>query len=357
LDFYQVYTFNSIDIPEYYEKQLLNLLQCHYISNESITHNITSDELFSKFKGFSNSCYISVYHPKKIQLIESSQDEKNIQLNFSNNISGCITSKPIYFVFRPTLNDTYYEQMIIYFIDYLCIQREDDYKTISRKLLQTHEHNQRIYNPNIHVSIIKKEVELFDGVIPLVSYDTYTYTIPKIKPFNSSLKYYIEKINEENINLISDFFQNSLDNKTHNIYFDIIIFIELNNLLLLIKNNIYHIYCLKHKNNVFAIYFFKNMKNNYDNIEGNSIQLVSSIMKCKSPEVFYKGFINALSDLKKTYKDFKILLIDNIGHNTTILYNWSQYNKQTLCHQSAYYLLNYIYPNSPMFKERCFILF
>ena len=63
--------------------------------------------------------------------------------------------------YKSTLHEFHYEKLSIYFIDYLCIHRQEKQKELNRKLLQTHEYNQRLFNPNIKVSLIKKEMDFF----------------------------------------------------------------------------------------------------------------------------------------------------------------------------------------------------
>ena len=99
------------------------------------------------------------------------------------------------------------------------------------------------------------------------------------------------------------------------------------------------------------------MRTYYEDSEGNTVQVLSSIMNCSSYELFYYGFINSLSTILKLNKDVKMLLFDDIAHNSALLRNWSQQNIPIFSNQNAYYLMNFIYPCSPMLKERCFILF
>ena len=67
--------------------------------------------------------------------------------------------------------------MKINFVDYLCVNRKQNQKKVYRELLQTHEYNTRILNKNVQCSLIKKEIELFEGIIPFVNYNTFTYKL------------------------------------------------------------------------------------------------------------------------------------------------------------------------------------
>ncbi len=350
LDLHQINTYNILDITDEQNNEFLNLLQCYYIPTENITHNISLSELNSYFIGCYEPCYISFHYPKKIIT-----DNSQILINYTTNFNACITSRPFNFYIRSQLTDSIYDKHYIYFIDYICSQRNEIKQNINRKLLQTHLYNQSVLNPSINISIIKKDFELLEGVVPFVSYFTYTYHLSKIKMVELPDHYYIESINENNFHLLIDFF-NNINNQTNTAYFDTFIFSDVSNIMSLIKNKLLYIYCLKKKKSIYGFYFFKNTKTLYDNIEGSSVQLIASIINCSSLIIFYKGFINSLYTLKKINKEHKILLIDDINHNQFILNFWNQNNQSIFSNKSAYYLINYIYPPSPLLKERSFIL-
>ena len=60
--------------------------------------------------------------------------------------------------------DNIYTQIPMYFIDFLCIHREHLPLKKTRELFQTHEYNQRIKNSNIVGSLIKREIDLLEGM-------------------------------------------------------------------------------------------------------------------------------------------------------------------------------------------------
>ena len=61
--------------------------------------------------------------------------------------------------------------------------------------MQSHEHNQRCLNNNICVSLIKKEIELFSGIIPFVKYNTFTYKLRNTKVQTLPKGYFIVELN------------------------------------------------------------------------------------------------------------------------------------------------------------------
>ena len=200
-------------------------------------------------------------------------------------------------------------------------------------------------------------MNLFDGVVPLVTYYSHTYRLNNTKLTELPDHYFIEEIKETNLHLLSDFFIHSSENTSKTMYFDVILFSDMNIVLALIKQKLLYVYCLKRENNIHAFYFFKNMRTYYEDAEGTTLQVLSSIMNCSSYELFYCGFVNSLTTILKLNKDIKMMLFDDIAHNSVLLRYWSQQNRPIFSNQNAYYLMNFIYPCSPMLKERCFILF
>ena len=193
----------------------------------------------------SEPCYISLFHDKLIQ----NNGELDVKVLINPEPNGCITSRPYKIFYRPTLTESIYTSDMVYFMDFLCVKRERDIKNINRQLLQTHEYNQRTKNPNVLISLIKKEIDLFEGIIPLVKYKTVSYYIPVLRFTELPPDFQIIRIESSNISVLTDY----LYNITHNNYkdvenmFDFCILQDTSYYLSLINKGIIHIYCLKMK--------------------------------------------------------------------------------------------------------------
>ena len=73
--------------------------------------------------------------------------------------------------------------------------------------------------------------------------------------------------------------------------------------------------------------------------------------------VYYSGFINSMYKvLKEKQNKYKMLMIENIGHNNNIIPLWETYNRPIFENKTAYYLYNFIYPCSPLLPERTLII-
>ena len=110
LDLSQIRTYHYLDITEYQQNEITNLLQCYYIPTERITHNITNEDLITYFSGHIEPCYLSLYQPKSFQVIDSSYNQPNIQVTQTEHALGCITSRPINMLYKSTLHEFHYEK-------------------------------------------------------------------------------------------------------------------------------------------------------------------------------------------------------------------------------------------------------
>jgi len=354
-DFHQVETVPYSECSQHMKQSLVNLLQCYYIPSEKILHTITEKEVDTILTGTNEPCYLSLFHEKVVQ----SSEGKEPQIIVNPDPTGCITSRPYKLFYRPTLTEQVYTSELLYFIDYLCVKRERDVKKLNRVLLQTHEYNQRTNNADVLLSLIKKEIDLFEGVIPVVEYNTLTYYIPVLHPIALPSDCELIKIEATNLHILTDY----LYNMTHNTYdtditmFDICIMQDTSYYLSQIKSGILHVYCLRHKEHVYGFYFYKNTYTEYEDIEGNVLMFSTSIKNISDNHVYYSGFINSMCKIMKEKQNkYKMLMIENIGHSNHIVSLWELYNKPIFDNNTAYYLYNFIYPCSPLLPERTLII-
>ena len=348
----QVKTYTYSECENIHKNDILNLIQCYYINSDKILHNISMKDMECYFVGHSEAAYVSIYSEKRYDQI---YDASGSSITSSFVPSGCITSRKSNFWYFTGNKHTNYNELLIYFIDYLCANRNGTQKKIYRNLLQTHEFNQRINNPNIQCSLIKKEIELFQGIVPLVQFNTNTYHIPIYKKQQLPAGYFITKLDEKTIAPYTDFFYSNNDycSKIH--LFDIIVFPDIGNVIHMMRQEILHIYCLKNKQQILGFYFFKDAKMHYEDLEGNTLHFMNSVMNCLSPTIFYNAFLNSIQDLIHKNKKYKLLLFEDIGHNEIILQFWSQHNSPIFTNLTAYYLYNFVYPIK-VAKKRVFIL-
>jgi hypothetical protein len=268
-----------------------------------------------------------------------------------SHIKGCITSRSI---------NIYYanNEISAYYIDNICIHKDVN-KNINYKLIQTHEFNQRSRNPVIKVSLLKKEINLVDGVVPLLKYDTYLY---KLSPYNNKqrpkLPYKVTcvRIMKTNLDIFSDFLDKIKLKEL--ISFKFVAIPDLGNILALLHGEEYYIYCLCHGKDKLGYYFFKNSRIIYDGVNGlngNTLQMTGSYNNTKSIDLFLLGYQYALNSIRKVHT-FDMLLVENLSHNYLLLGKEKTSQNFVLKYKCAYYLYNYIIPKMPLQSNNCFLL-
>ena len=349
-----VRTYNYLDCNDTKINDFVNIIQCFYISTDRILHTISFKDIQNTFIGQTEPSFISIYYDKQI---EQSFDLSGSQISTKNVPNGCISSRCLKFWYvDKTTKQQNYTEMPIYFIDYLSVDRTVDRTSLYRKLLQTHQYNQRIENMNVQCSLIKKEIELFGGIVPFVQYNTMTYKLKDSKMPALPKHYQVIEMNNENMDLYIDFFYTNTDYCSKTQLYDVMVFPEVGNIQNLIKQKLLYVYCLKGREHVYGFYFFRDAKMYYEELEGNTLHCIGSIMNCLSVSIFYSGFLYSMRDIIKKEKSFSMLLFEDLGHNEMLLNLWNTNNIPVFTNKTAYYLYNFIYPGSPIGKKRVFIL-
>jgi hypothetical protein len=333
-DFRKIQTYNYQEITDQQKSLLVDFIQCYYISNESILMTIQPSQIDTYFNGLIEPSYISFYQENQQTL-------------------GLITSRPFQLIhsYPQTSN------RIIYYMDFLTVHRNHaTKKDIARCLIQTHEYNQRIYNPSVQISLLKSQVEPFVGVVPVVQYQTYIYILPKkIRPLPLPPHVSVVQITKQNQSILLDIFDNTNTNMTT--LFDIAIFPDSSGFISMLQSKYYIVYCIRQKNIILGVYFFKQTYMQYESSNENqkNIQFVASI--CNTTlirDVFYAGFIYSIRNLQKEYS-MGILTVEQLAHNPFLMEYWTAIPSQR-SYTSYYYFYNYVFPRSPLSPSRCFFL-
>jgi len=359
-EFNQMRTIPYQDTSLDQRKEICYLLRSNYILNDRILFTITEKDLEAQYTGHNEPSYLSIYCEKKYEF-------SKVDLSFSSQYDevitslkpiGCVLSRPLRFYYKELAQHNMYTELPIYYIDTICAKRDLDQKKINRQLLQTHEYNQRIKNPVISCSLIKKEIDLFDGVVPLVEYLTYVFYLRNINFSPLPPHFHITHIDVEHIDILTDFLyeQTHLDLILSNKHFNIMAISDMGNIIALIKQRLIYIYCLRNAEHIYGFYFIKDAKMQYEDIDGDTLQVVGSVMNCDSPSLFYSGFLHSLHNIIQKRTKYKMLLFEAISDNIVLLSDWRERNTPVFTNKTAYYTFNLIYPQSPMVAEKCFVL-
>jgi hypothetical protein len=361
-------TMNYLDCSDDFMGEFLDLLICHYIPSERITHTLQRHHLDSIFKGHREPCFITIYFEPTFSS-RSHYIDKNENLEIPRKPHrkpiACIASLPSYFYIRPTLKEPSFQKMTVYMMDFLTIHRERNHIEIGRKLFQSHEYNQRLGNPDVLITLFKREIELIPGVIPLLQYTTSTFYLRNIHFGQLPPHFTVSSIEKGgDISIIHDFFSIETSRVFTEIeppFFDFILIPDIPIIKNMIDSGIYWVLSLQRGGDTFGIYFFRDEKMSYDDIEemgGNTLSLVASIMNMNSKDenLFYLGFLYAIRSILKKNKTFQMLIIEEVGHNQILFGKWREKHSPVFTNKTAYYSFNWIFPGSPISARRTFIL-
>jgi len=332
-------------------QNLADLLVSHYIPSDQVLFTITPKHLHDYFTGQMNPSYVSFFYEKRY-LVDSVLDKGN-ELPYENNMIGAMTSRSISIYVLPITNDsTHYIKYPSYYWDYICVHREHKNANIGRKLIQTHEYNQRVNNRGILISMFKKEGDLSVGIVPLVEYSSFTLPIPLLKLRKIPKHSFLTRINKTSFGDFNDFMLQYLKSPGKDFPFAAIP--DIGALNRLIESDNLYVFMLRKKGAVLAIYFLKDAKVQYEDANGCALQCVASICNMSDRELFYLGFLHSI--YKITWKThYKILIFESIGHNVYFTADLLRDCVRIIAEQkNAYYLYNFVI-NSIQVKDALII--
>jgi hypothetical protein len=230
--------------------------------------------------------------------------------------------------------------------DYLTLTTDEHN---ARTLFDTHEYNTRLLKPDIQVSVFKKEVELLEGVVPLVQYECYTFYLRNLKLRRLPRDFRVIRVQTQHTDILHDFLRSGLQ------MFEVAMTLNIEVLIALLKTNQMYMYALKRGDQVFGIYWFKNAHVKWDVDElGSTLHFVASFRNTENADLFRLGFSHSLREVLREYREYRILMIDGIGSNGGIVEVWRQTHDTIVKTQCAYYLYNWGLPG--VSRERCLVI-
>ena len=314
--------FSTFENLKQHEKEdFINLLQQHYLRSKDVDYIPSETAVQSYLSNLK-------YEP----LVGLKYETKFLNNQTHKKLIGTITGKPI----------TCYldnNKFIVNYVDFLCVHKKFRKKQVAPKLIHTYYVNQRNRNKTC-VFLFKRESSK-TAYVPLTSYLSYGFNLQYLK---KPLKKYSILLTKNHLSYI----YNELNNINRN--FRCTIISSLSNIETLITNKVFFIYGILDNINIHALYIFQN---NQTKIDGEfSVDCIGSYKKKSLKEtIFYNGFLNALYDLKKTYKT---LVLENIGHNHILIKNFIKKNTPLFSSQNSYYFYNFAY--KPILSKDVFIL-
>jgi hypothetical protein len=105
----------------------------------------------------------------------------------------------------------------------------------------------------------------------------------------------------------------------------------------------WYLYCLQKGDHVYGVYVFRNAQTHYEDIEGDTLELAASIQNSESADLFFRGFVFSLREIRKENRQYKMAAISSLGHNRGLLAKWREYHHSVVESPCALYLYNYVW--------------
>jgi hypothetical protein len=345
-NFYNITTkpFEMIDVLTL--KEAILLIQLNYLRNKENTYSPKKENIVPYFIGHNSKTYWSYYSEPEILI-----DNKTGKTIEEKKIIGIITCRPLHVKIINSLKDAVFD---VYYVDYLCVQKNMRKKNIAPQLIQTHEYNQSHQNKNISVSLFKREEEL-TGIIPLTVYKTYCFNMRNWhQPDMLDARIKVLTGDQQNMYYFYNFII-EITNK-HKNKFDIAIYPEMSNLVELVKTKNLFVKMLVVDGDIEAVYVFRKTCTFIEK-DKEIISLIASIFKENSEltkNEFIYGFKVALWSIIKEQKNFAYLIVEDVSDNTCIINNLSLKTHPFIISPMAYFFYNFAY--SPFKSEKCLII-
>jgi len=347
-------TIDFEDIHEIQLKKMVDLLQCYYLKSDTVLYTLDTESIKTNCIGHSHPCYISFYN--EIEYADTSILTHDISTQVQP--LGFMISRPCMFYLRQEKSS-----IPIYFWDSICIHREYRSKNLDRNLFQTHEYNQRVRNPDIFASLLKKEEPLYKGIVPLIEFNSQIFLLNRLEKTSGLPPHHIVyHMDPKNITEIYEFLEE------RNAQTEFSIFPEIGSILSWIKANRCFVYILKCKDLILGVYFFRNSNMLYEE-GGYVLECISTIWNPEAyphfhdsikQKLFFIGFLKALRNAAEQGRNDKIqyrfLKMNGMGDTLQILDLWTKKYAPLSNTKTAYYIYNMVIPGMPFSNRNGFFL-
>jgi hypothetical protein len=343
-NFKEIKTYSFDRVPEDNLREFATLVQLNYFRDKDNIYNPQKGNIVPYFEGHNSASFWSFFWKPDVLI--------NVKTNATIDdklLVGVITSRPLHVtIYKSHLKTP--AKFDVFYVDYLCVRKGFRGKNIAPQLIQTHEYNQCHLNPNISVSLFKREEDI-TGIVPLTIYKTYCFDM---KNWNISPEALHSKVNllvgdKQNMYYLYNFI-----NETKGKW-DITIIPEISNLLKLIDTNNMFIMMLLVEGNIEAFYIFKKTCTNIEKDKEAISCIASQNGYILTKKEFIQGFKLALWHvLEKQNNHYKFLIIEDVSDNGLIIDNIKIKTYPIATSPTAYFFYNFVY--SPFKNDRVFIV-
>lgn len=339
-------------------KDFTLLVKLNYLRNRENTFTPSQDNILPYFAGHNAKSFWSFYWETELIL-----DATACSTIEREKLIGVITSRPLTVTFLQPLkkvdpNSKKYNQnnfssslaqpfskvekveVEVYYIDYLCVDKNYRKKGIAPQLIQTHEYNQSHLNKGISVSLFKREDEL-TGIVPLTVYKSYCFNMRNWNcPQPLDAKMTLLQGDGQNMYYLYNFI------KEHETKWQLTILPEMSNLMELIKSKNMFISMIIIDGNIEAAYIFKKSCT-YIEKDKEIICCIASMYNTNKilEEEFIKCFKVSLWSIieRPENKKFQYLTLEDTSNNGCIIRNIERKTHPTVISPTAYFFYNFAY--------------
>jgi hypothetical protein len=350
----QIKTISYYELNETYIKYFAELLQCFYIPADDFLYTIVEKDVKARFSGHFDTPFLSFYNEKNYVSTSKTSEKQfdilstNVEIQLFPEPKGCIASYPVRTFYHPVN-----EYKPANYLTYVSVDRSYKSQNISRNLISTHDYNVRRHNPDVRAGLLKKEVGICEGAVPLLTFSTGLFQI-NVSKTKQRVRNIVE-VYRQNWDILFDTLHGLFK---PNVLYDLVISIDIGAIKSRIDGEILFVYAFCEKGNVLAMYFIEDAHTLYEKENEKAsptkkgLRLVASINNGLTSELFFQGFLECMRKLQKRNLDFKMLLVDNIGHNEIVMQMMNDLAEQTT---GAYYFINWMFPHK-VAREKTFIM-
>jgi hypothetical protein len=296
-------TLSFLDLNDAYLKYFVELLQIGYTNDDSILCTLQQKNLRAYMTGHNGNALVSFY----CNPIYKSVTGPSVQVDLEPEPQGCAASYPVQMQLGTHCIQLNY-------ITYISGKHKQE-------LIATHDYNAR---KQVNASLLRASNVI--GVQPLLQFTVKTCRLPR----------YLYKVKE----IVQIYKQNwafALDllEEVHRIR-NLVIKIDVGAIRARIEAEEWYVYAFVQRGEPMALYFIENAHMLYENENMKTLRLVASINNGLDIDKFNAGFQDCLRRIVKINLDYKIVTMDCIGDNTSIVLGQPLEEEQ-----SAYYLINW----------------
>ena len=317
-----------------------------YMRNGANRYVPDTSNILPYFGGHSQKCYLSVLDATEDLVIA-----KHGRIVQRPAVVACMTSRPMMCEFEDPRGER--DGFMCNYVDYLCVDETRRGAGIASQIIYTHEYHVQRVTGMPTVSVFKRE-GAFMGIVPICAYEMEGFDMRTWRPMpplpaNAGK---VVRCTPATLYMIADFLRRRA--KTD---FGLYLGVSDGNLAEIIRTENVYIYLYVDASGAIAsAYFFRHTCTWFS--EGEQVLACFASVRGDTDEVrFAHAFKSAVTHIMRTdgkRRGYKVLLMENVANNDTIITNLKQRTAVSFREPAAYFFYNFAYRTFP--ANRCLII-